>query len=763
MPPSRNAVAPDGLFDNYTPPVKYTPPRQDRDLAASLKDWFQKAHSWRLPYERTWDLNRFYLKGDQLLARHKVTGDLIRLNAEDSRKLRSQNNILRPTARSLVGKLSKMIPTYKVSPATTDFEEQHGARAGDMILQYIRTSQDLDLVYAQMCGYLPWAGNAFAQLVWDRQAGRKIAYCGVCNYFTPDEDEVGQPCPQCTLQKQEEQIMAKQHAMLQQQHQEDQSKAAQLGVPPPEPPPEPTSAGPLSPDQNPPPLVEAFEGDIAVIVRDPRDVFVQPGCLDIKMATRICIRVSMEVAEARRKYPNFAAFISPDGDVKTQKQRNISDITGSAEDLNDQVYVYEYHEKATESYPKGRLIIAINDIIVEEAESPYYSLGRMPFYHFGFDPVEGELYRDSFITQTWHRQRELNLLETQMREHIEMVLKPKLMNPQGSRITTEEFHANSAQVITYVPINGTPEWISPPELPQGVWNRKQDLLQDVRMSAGITESEQGLSAADPNGRAMAIINAESDQQVGPIMARNNSEWKALHRGCLILYQERAHADKKAAVAGPDGTRMIYFDALNLLQPGWDVKMEQEEGASRNPAIRLTEANDLAGVGYFMDMATGGLDKKAFARYAKLGTPEAGYDQEATERAAASQIPYLVEKGQPWTPRSFDVAGIFAEELSAWLRGPGRRAPQQVSAQVEMIWQYYATWAMTGQMAPPPGQAQGQPGQASQPGSDATAPGGSANNPGRLGTDLAGGGNVQGQAAGQVQQADKTGSNLAKAY
>ncbi len=264
---------------------------------------------------------------------------------------------------------------------------------------------------------------------------------------------------------------------------------------------------------------------------------------------------------------------------------------------------------------------------------------------------------------------------------------------------------------------------------------------------------------DPNGRAAAIINAEADQQVGPIVQRNNAEWRELHRGLLILYRCYAHPDRIATIAGPEGLESFSFADLNLLQDGWDIEMDAEEGLSRNPAVRLTQALQLAQIGFFNDPMTGVFDRAGFARYAKLKTPDAGYDMQATERAAASSIPYLIQQGQSWQPRMFDDPMIFQEVLVGWLRGPGRKADPMLSMQVEQIWMYYLQWAMTGQAPVAPGQEQGAPGAPgaagpSSPGSELSAPGGSPN-----GTydDL------QSDAGAQVGGADEYGESMAASY
>jgi hypothetical protein len=770
----RKAVDYTGIFDGRPEAQNYESPKADKELASELQEWFRKSYEYRQPHERTWELNRLYLKGDQLLARNKVSGEVVRLSTEDSRRLRSNNNILRPTSRSLIGKLSKLIPTYRVLPATSDFDEMEGAKTGEAILQFVRQKEDLDLIYTQLMEFIPWAGNAFAQLVWDKLAGQKIAFCGTCNYYSLDKELIGQPCPACVNQRTME--IETQQATMQAIKAESMA-AAMEGLPPgadirpleivkgiPEVPPVPQQQlGPLPPGAEPPPLVEAREGDVRVIIRDPRDVFVPSGTTDLRFASRYCVREVMEISEAARRFPHFAPFLKPDAQVESERGGSYRyqgpGGQGAHEELSDHCFVYEFWERPTEQYEEGRVIYMTNGVIVDEMDAPYADLGRPNLYHFGFDPQCGEFYRDAYITHAWHRQRALNKLETQLDEHIDQVLKMKLLNPLGSRITATEFRSDTGQVIDYNPAAGEPKPLQVPDLPVGVWNRKTDLRQDVQFLASVTEAESGLSVQDPNGRALAIINAEADQQLGPIVHRNNSEWRELHRGILLLYQKFAHADRIATIAGSEGLATVYFGKLFNLKPGWDIRMEQEEGLSRNPAVRLQQAMELAGTGYFLDPMTGMFDKKGFSRYAKLSVPDTGAELEATERAAAAQIPYLIGQGQPWTPRNFDVPTIFKEVLESWLRGPGRKASQEISMQVEMAWAFYTQWAVMQQMGqpgmpqPPPGSGQPGMGGPSQAGSGRSAPGGSPGSPGGV--------NIASEAQSQVSQADKQGEGMAR--
>jgi hypothetical protein len=763
MPEETKSVDFAGVIDGYTEPDRYDPTEEDKELSAKLKEWFTQAHDSKQYYERDWELYRLYLKGDQLVVRHKDTGEIVRLTAEDSKRLRSVNNVLRPTARSLVGKLTRTVPTCTVLPATSDFEEQHGARAASGFLQYLRRKENLDVKYLDVNNKLPWAGNSFMQVSWDNAAGEDISYCEVCDYYEYTHESVGEECPQCGAQKEAEaDMMAEREAAIASVQMQD---AASGAIPHPVelPEPEELQMGPLPYDAPTPPLIPANEGDIKIRVRDPRDVFIEPGAESLEQAQVICLREVVPVAEARARFPEFGSIIQSEGDLQSDRtaelRYNTVDTYGNVERLDDHCFIYEFHEKKTPQYPKGRCIFMINDNVVREMESPYYMFKRFPIFHFMFDKNDGEFWGEPFLAQSWHRQREINQVETQIREHVELLLRPKFFKAIGSRITADELTATSAQVVTYNAAAGRNYFETPPPVPQDVFRRNAQLAADIRQQAAVTDQEAGITMSDPNGRAMAIIEAEADQQVGPIIMRNNSEWKEMHRAALLLVQAYYHPDRKFTVIGPDGMQTYSFDAIQL-SPGFDIHLEQEDGLSRNPAVRMTQAMDLLNAGVFMDMQTGQPDMKAFMRHAKLRLPQSGYDAESTERAVASRIPYLIENGQTHYPSVEDDPFIFAEELLGWLRGPGRRSSDEVKEMVRQVWMFYTAWASQGM---PPGEVDGMGGGMGGPGvggPDQSAPGGTMNRPGRI-QEPGRSGSIGQEAGQQVGMADRQAEQTAR--
>lgn len=705
------------------------------------------------------------------------------MSHEDSKRLRSSKNGLRPTARSLIGKLTRAIPNVRVIPPSADFEDAHGSQVADALLGNLRRKLHLTLKYQEALECLPWAGNGYLELSWDPQAGEKKAYCDPCgNSF--EKELIGTPCPTCTAQREQElQLQAAKHDMLQEQASIDAMMQAEVDpmtgqpmVPPAAEvaPPPLEQLGPLPLDMEPPPLVEIRIGDACVKVHSPNDVYPEPGAKDIRSSRYYMTEEVLPVSTLRAMFPDYAHFIEKEN-VDSERVYT-GDSIENAEVYDNHAFLTRLYEMPTEAYPEGRVISKVGSLIVSEAENPLYNeFGRHALFHFGWDHNAGEFFFEPFIEQAWHRQRELNNNETAIREHTELLLKPKILVPLGSRITTDEFTAASAQVIAFNRSAGEPiNWQASP-VPTDLWNRGAQLAADIRELAGITDADVGLSQADPNGRATAIIQAEADQQLSPITRRNNSEFCDLHRCLLLLVQKRYSPDRTWTVAGPDGTEVYYFAEMNLGELV-DVELEEHDGLSNNPAIRLQQCQDLATMGYYGDPATGGFDKKAFARAAKLHDPGAGYNMEATERAAAGAIPKMIENGMMVVPHTFDDPILFAEELLAWLRGPGRRADPMLTQMVEAIWHFYVEWAMTGMMptigfpAISVATGQGGPFEAQQvmaPGADEggagpggpdqSAPGGSANNPGHLSSDQM----IAGQAQAKVSQADRYSEGAAR--
>lgn len=781
-----------GILNGHSQSVGIDQSEEDKQLIARLREEFFAAQQVRLSYERDWELYRQYIKGEQLVV-HRITGDIIRLDNSDGGRLRSIRNHCRPAARALIGKLSRVKPALKVIPATADWNEQHGAATADKLLEYFSRVHKLDVRYVEVCNMIPWAGNGFLQLRWEPTKGKKIAFCEVCDYVGK-KDEIASICPQCESQREMEIDFQQQEMILQAQVMGSAQKTALLDAemqaelgeqvdgiglqealqtPISDTPPPIQPIGPLPAEEEPPALIELAEGEIGLYVRDPRDVFVPEGSENLDRASWVMYREVMTVPEARSRFPAMAAHIQVEYDVATRESAGYRYSsyggTGELREFSNHVTIYEWHERPTEAYPNGRIIHQTQTLILSEEEGLWGILDRFPFYHFGWDVNNGEFWREPPMQQAWHRQREMNRVEEAIREHTEISSRPKWLIALQNLVSVDEISSVSNQVIKWSGMGPEPKQISPAPVPQDLWTRGESLSADIYQLFGVTENEAGVATADPNGRAMAIMEAESNQTIGPQLTRNNAEWKEMHKGLLGLAVKYYHNDRLWAIPGSDGYEIFSMKELDL-GSGWDIILAEEESMSRNPAVRLQQAMDLANVGVFLDPNTGMLDKKAFLRAAKLSYPESGYDLEKFERSRAAQIPYRIQKGWEWEPKDYDNPMIYTEVLKGWLLSADNRKDIDGATydKVYAIFQWFNQWLVAGMMPDPAlmggageGQAAGasQPQQgtpaggspppgASQPGQDMSAAGGSANNPGHMSSDAMGAGSGPNAAAAQ---------------
>lgn len=681
---SQEAIDPTGVLENHAVAEPYTPSHEERELVARLEERFGEAERARLNWERDANFYRLYLQGNQLILRSRTTNEVLRATVitDNTRNLHSIDNILRPVARAMVGKLSKIIPTCAVLPASDDASDLRSAKVGESFLEYQSRRLRMRTKYVRAMGQLQWAGSAILQLYWDKNGGETIAWCGTCNHVE-DEEHIDKPCPACQMEN--EAAAQDQTAQAQAQWEMQAEQAAMMGMPQPEPP------MPVEP-QPAPILKETRNGDIGVKLHDPRDCYPEPGQANIEDMRIFTVRVALPVSKLRQMFPEKARFIHNEDGIYTDRTLGFYgssyDSRGEAEVLQDYAYLYEFHEVPTAMHPKGRIIYKVNDMIVGTAdENPCWFLGRLGFYHLRMDENEGEFWGETWIAQAWHIQKERNKLASQLRAQRELTLYPQKLVPLSSRISVGEWDNQPGRIITYNPMGGKPTYGEVPQFPNYTYQEMDRMHGAIREKPGVTDQEVGRSTGDPSGRFAAILEAQSSESIAPIVVPNTDEWKELHRGIILMGQKFYQPERLFTITGRDRIRTYAAREFIEMSPGWDIELHEEDSLSKNPALRLQQAERLLGAGVFND-EQGMPDRRLFARVAGLKLPGIGVDHEAGERAYASQIPYLIETNSWGGPMPWDDAVVMAEELLLWLRGEGRNARQDILAAVGQAWQVY---------------------------------------------------------------------------
>lgn len=676
---------PTGILEGYSPHEDYTPSEGETDLVSELMQRFDEAEKARSYWEQDADFFLNFLRGNQLILRSVATNEVLRVGVAQGnmRRMHSIDNILRPISRALTGKLTRIIPGVEVLPATTDQSDLRSSVVADAFLEYIERTKKMRRKFLRACKQLCWAGTSIIELCWDKHAGREISWCRECDWTGPVE-AAEQPCPSC--QQEYDQQAEMQAQQTQQQHAVMQQQAMMTGGMPPPPPqaPQPMQAQSTT---------RVREGDIDVIVHDPRDCYPEPGQPDVEKARWFCTRKSIAVSDARKRWPHKARHIHSEDGIYTDKTIGFygHGFTWHNEQqfLHDHVYLYTFHERPTSKYQKGRIIRVLNGMVVEQSDNPMYFLDRVPFYRFTFEANDGEFWGESPIAHAWHLQRERNELLTQCRTVRKLTFNPQKLVPMQSRITEAEWDDQPGRHIRYNPIGGKPGYLDIQQFPAYVYAEIDRIAGATREKFGVTEQEMGYGGGRESGRFAAIQEAQSSEAIAPIMVDNGGEWLELHRGILQTGQHYYSPERVWTVTGRDRVISYTWEDMNL-NPGWDVQLVEEDSLSKNPALRLQEAQGLLQMGVFSDPQTGQVDIKSFKRAAGLRLPGVAPDLTSSERAYADAIPEMIRRGIPFQPRAWDDCEIMAEGLMAWLRGAGRNESEDLVQAVGRIWMAYMT-------------------------------------------------------------------------
>lgn len=657
---------PFGIIEGFADLKPGVPTSEEQELIGQLQNKILHAEQSRKPREQAWEFNLVNLKGEQVLARNPINGDIVRVTMDDQEaELPSHDNILLTTHRAFVGKMTRIIPSCIVMPRTEDRTDTQAAEVLDSHLDYKWRSQKLKKKYKRAMDSLSWAGIAVHQLCWDRDKGREIAFCPQCKYGF-DTLSSGDQCPACAMQ-----LELQQQAMMQ----------GQMPVEP-------------SPPSTPSQLIPSKEGDSIVEVIDPRMFYPQPGVTEIENMEWCLVRKALPVAKLRRMFPDKADVIQEEDNITTDRSvtfsREFIGVQVEYARLQGHAYLREIYEAPSGKYPDGRIIFFCNDRVLEVRKNYYYTMfGRFNFFIYRADRYDGEFWGGAPIDQAWHLQRERDVLMTQKREHRELTLNPKVLVGTNSGVDVDRFTTTAGEVIKVRPNPmGKPTFMQVPAMPPHVYQESDILAQAIRDKFGVTPHEAGQSGADESGRYVAMLESQASEAVAPWLIEIFEEWLELMRCMLILDQKCYAPDRKWAIRGYDYPKSYSWDQVDI-KDGWDLALADEDSLSKNPAMRLQQAMMLLDKGAFVNVSTGIPDMKKFFRYANLRMPGAGPDLDAQHRAYAAAIPDMIARGAFTGPKPWDDAVACCEEMVEWLRGPGLHAPEPLVREVFTTWTIYA--------------------------------------------------------------------------
>lgn len=266
-----------------------------------------------------------------------------------------------------------------------------------------------------------------------------------------------------------------------------------------------------------------FEGDVAIDVKSPFNVFSDPLASNEDQA-----RWKVEANVRRLSYfkDNFdhGSLVKEESAwlLSTQYEMQLNNMNGapmgSASGTNQMMknsaIELILYEKSSKKHPKGRQIITANGILLENKELP---VGLIPLVRFDDIMVGGKFYPEAIVTHLRPLQDQLNDLLRRRQEWVKKLLNGKILAKRGSGLMEEALRNDQAEVVYFdwKPGDPEPKPMQMPMIPSYAYEEERALNEQFDEISGISQPSKGqLPAAGVPAIGMQMLVEADDTRVG---------------------------------------------------------------------------------------------------------------------------------------------------------------------------------------------------------------------------------------------------------
>lgn len=158
--------------------MKKVKPKDEKDkfveeIVAETESDFLSRQKARLSYERQWELNLNFLKGNQYYG-ISGRGELICEDKNYFWQNRGVFNHIAPIIETRLAKLKRVQPTVYVRPKSDDDDDITSASIAEKLISESFKSSNLEEVVRQVNAWSETCGTGFYKIIWNNEGGKKL-------------------------------------------------------------------------------------------------------------------------------------------------------------------------------------------------------------------------------------------------------------------------------------------------------------------------------------------------------------------------------------------------------------------------------------------------------------------------------------------------------------------------------------------------------------------------------------------------------------
>lgn len=364
-----------------------------------------------------------------------------------------------------------------------------------------------------------------------------------------------------------------------------------------------------------------YEGDVEFKTLSPFDVVFDSTKETPEQHDWVLCRTFVNKFDLAAKYPEFADEIKQ-LDTKDKKQINIAKM--SPFDKTDDVPVYEFFHKRTESIPEGRYILYLNsDIILLDTVMPYRDL---PVYRISPGNILGTPYGYTMMFDLLPLQDAINSLYTTVLTNQNAFGVQNILNPRGNDVKVNQLEG-ALNFIEYNSQVGKPEPLNLTNTPAEIFNFLQILERGMETISGINSVARGNPEKSLNsGNALALVQSQALQFISGLQQSYIQLLEDVGTGLINLLKDFAKVPRVAAIVGINNrVRMKEFTGDDIQNVN-RVVVDVGNALAQSTAGRVQMAEQMMQMGviknpqqYINVMNTGNVDTITEKEFSELDT------------------------------------------------------------------------------------------------------------------------------------------------
>jgi len=559
-------------------------------------------------------------------------------------------NKITPATMKFVSKFMRQKPIWTSLPATNDLEDQVKAILGTRLLRYYHRVEQLDRKLREFATWLRTTGNCFMRAAWDPDKSHEIMF----------EEEETQDLPPELMK-----IVGRQGQIYN-------------------------------------------LGDVDVRVRPPFCIDVDPSATSMEDAGWLIDSSAVPIERLRSRYGTAVSKIANDtksGESLTAYyQKKIADMAGTGglsgfgsdeEEEDDTVMVHELWV-APLPKTKGYHCVVAGGKILQLTKNLPSDFRVIPYGHVADIPVPGRFWGNSAIEYAIPLQASYNKGRSQMIQHRNLVLKPKILEPRGSRIGDAAFTDVAGERIQYTaPLR--PDYMIGPELPETAHRILEYDLRDMEDALGVHEVTNSRAPSGVRaGVAITALQEQDDQTHAPVFMLAEKMLSDVGSWILQLIARNVKEERLVRIVGEEHQIDCFtFTGSDLLgqnkgRPGvnyFDVECQMGSQLPLSKAQRTQYVIDLVNSGILDRVA----DSKLIKKMLEIGSEEPGIKADQLDRQAARRENQLMLQGILPEPQPQDDDLIHLEELllfmksNQYLQGIQQDPELKMRAETHLVW------------------------------------------------------------------------------